>query len=69
MWIQKNYQKRLVLQDTNEKGFDVSRCIICQHQSDTTVTSIENGRCQLIEVAAVWKDEVFTTWIMQYYQR
>ena len=49
------YQKRLVLRDTNEKSFDVSRCIICQHQSDTTVTSTENGRRKIIEAAAVAK--------------
>ena len=37
----------------NEKRFDVSRCITCQHQSET-----ENGRQKIIEAAAVWKVEV-----------
>ena len=42
----------------NEKRFDVSRRIICRHQSDTTSTSTENGRQKIIEAAAVRKDEV-----------
>ena len=54
----KNYQKRLIIQDTNEKSFDVSKCIISQRQSETTVTSTENGRRKIIEAAAVRKDQV-----------
>ena len=41
-----------------KKSFNVSKCIICQHQLDTTVTSTENGRQKIIEAAAVQKDQV-----------
>ena len=44
MNYKKSYQKRLIQRDANEKGLDVSRYIICQRWSDTTVTSTENGR-------------------------
>ena len=56
----KKYEKRLTIRGMNEKSFDVSKCIIiCQCQSDTTVTSTENGRPKIIEAAAVQKDQVF----------
>ena len=41
-----------------KKSFNVSECIICQRQLDTTVTSTENGRQKIIEAAAVQKDQV-----------
>ena len=48
----------MIIRDTNEKSFDVSKCVICQRQSDTTVISTENGRRKIIEAAAVGKDQV-----------
>ena len=53
MYSKKCYQKRLMLRDTNEKDFDVSRFAIFLSQSDTTVTSTENGRRKIIKVTAV----------------
>ena len=50
---QKNYQKCLLQLDANERTFDVERCIICQRQSDATVTSTKNGRQKIIDVVAV----------------
>ena len=35
-----------------------SRCINCQRQPDTTVTSFKNGRRKIIEAAAVRKGQV-----------
>ena len=49
----KSYQKRLVLRDTNEKGFDIWRFTISLHQSNITVTSIENGRQKIIKATIV----------------
>ena len=43
-----SYQKRLILPDTNERGLDVSRCIICQR----TAISTENGRRKIIKQRA-----------------
>ena len=40
----KGYQKRLLLRGTNEKDFDALRFTFSLRQSDTTVTSTENGR-------------------------
>ena len=54
----KSYQKILIIQDTNEKSFDLLKCIIFQRQLDTTVSFIENGRRKIIEAAAVRKDQV-----------
>ena len=54
----KSYQKMLIIQDTNEKSFDLLKCIIFQCQLDTTVSFIENGRRKIIEAAAVRKDQV-----------
>ena len=51
-------QKGLILHDINEKGFDVSRCTISLCQSDTTVTSTENGRQKITKATAVLKNEV-----------
>ena len=58
MNLKKIYQKRLILWDTNEKSFDVWRCILWQRHLDTTVTSTEKGRWKIIETAAVWKHQV-----------
>ena len=49
----KSYQKMLIIRDTNEKSFDLLKCIICHRQLDTTVSLIENGRQKIIEAAAV----------------
>ena len=49
----KSYQNRLVLRDTNEKGFDIWRFTISLHQSNITVTSIENGRQKIIKATIV----------------
>ena len=54
----KSYQKMLIIRDTNEKSFDLLKCIICHRQLDTTVSLIENGRWKIIEAAAVRKDQV-----------
>ena len=59
IWIQKKkLTKVIILQDTNEKGFDVSRFTISLCQSDTTVTWTENWRWKMLKTTAVQKEVV-----------
>ena len=55
---EKGYQKKVNTTRHKRKKIDVSRCIICQCQSDTTVTSTKNGERKIVEAAAVRKDQV-----------
>ena len=59
IWIQKKgYYKRLILHNTNDKGFDILRFTISPHQSYITVTSTKNWRRKVIKPAAMQKEEV-----------
>ena len=58
MNLKKSYQKRLILRDTNGKGFDVSRFTFSLRQSDTTVTSTEYRKRKIIKATVVQKDKV-----------
>ena len=57
MNLKKSYQKRLILRDTNGKGFDISRFTFSLRQSDTTVTSTEYRKRKIIKATAVQKDK------------
>ena len=41
--------------------FSIEECIICQKQSDSTITSNENGRKKILEAAYV-RDIVYVRW-------
>ena len=47
----KNQKKVNTAKNTDKKYFDTSRFIICQCQPDTTVTSTNNGRHEILEAA------------------
>ena len=42
----------------NINNYDLHKCVICQRNTNVTVTSTENGRQKIIEAAKLRKDNV-----------